>query len=769
VTAILLPNGKQQYFTTAGLPAVGYKIATFDAGTSNPRVTWSDALKVGVNTNPVILDGRGEASIFWEGAYKVQLQDSTGAVIWTQDNLQSQQTTFTASLIPAVTNTVDIGSVTLSWRNLYLGPNNAPVLDTVTGNIGYYARTAIEIAAGVVPVSFIYPVGNVFRYYTTAQITQTQAFSSTPTLDCSAAINNAVKCCTGDVFFPTGIHYISAPIYIPTTATQNVRFVGESRTNTKIEPMANSIADQLGINAMIINQATNEKFSLYRIRLSTGDAPALQTAWAGFGLHADHTVAWTNSVNYVAGALVTSGGNTYVCILANINQAPPNATFWTLCAANAAGYTAANCDYIFSGSIEECWIDDASNQPFFTGGLNNYLIANNTFEFKKGILMITGGTADLQCVNNAVNNSFDYFLQSTMNKQGTNNGNIISVRGLHVYTHNRGVLFSMIGAWSVLLSDVTLQAQSGAVVGNGIGLASLVTTQYFQISNCNVQTDATLTTGATGTILTLQVCTGMVSDCIFDGCDTGILLTGTGNNRIHFENVEIVNTLTAAFKNNVGTPAGLITASHCNWSDGQTNLLISTLAGAYDFYADGCRFMNAGLGGLAATRNITLATTGLVKLSNCVIGQNNAGAAAAYYLDFASAGSNAVLVSPIFVGTPPTAIQNPSATQQASIGRLVVPFNAGAPVFSTAIGDTFEITCTGNVVVAAPTSPMDGKKITITFRNTSGGAITIGFNAIFKVPAGLGTPATGFSRTFGFFYDGTNWIFTFQPGADTPN
>jgi len=30
-----------------------------------------------------------------------------------------------------------------------VGPNNAPVLDTVSGNIGYYARTAAEIAVSL--------------------------------------------------------------------------------------------------------------------------------------------------------------------------------------------------------------------------------------------------------------------------------------------------------------------------------------------------------------------------------------------------------------------------------------------------------------------------------------------------------------------------------------------------------------------------------------------------------------------------------------------
>jgi hypothetical protein len=37
---------------------------------------------------------------------------------------------------------------------------------------------------------------------------------------------------------------------------------------------------------------------------------------------------WSGSVSYVPGMMVTSGGNTYVCILASTNNVPPNATYW---------------------------------------------------------------------------------------------------------------------------------------------------------------------------------------------------------------------------------------------------------------------------------------------------------------------------------------------------------------------------------------------------------------------------------------------------------
>lgn len=38
--------------------------------------------------------------------------------------------------------------------------------------------------------------------------------------------------------------------------------------------------------------------------------------------------AWSAVTNYVVGDLVSSGGVNYYCILAHINQAPPNATYW---------------------------------------------------------------------------------------------------------------------------------------------------------------------------------------------------------------------------------------------------------------------------------------------------------------------------------------------------------------------------------------------------------------------------------------------------------
>jgi hypothetical protein len=87
--ASLMPQGKQQYVSSTGAPLVGGKVYTYAAGTTTPLATYTDAGGGTPNTNPVILDSRGEASIFFSDNvyYKIVLKDSADATIWTQDNL----------------------------------------------------------------------------------------------------------------------------------------------------------------------------------------------------------------------------------------------------------------------------------------------------------------------------------------------------------------------------------------------------------------------------------------------------------------------------------------------------------------------------------------------------------------------------------------------------------------------------------------------------------------------------------------------------------
>jgi hypothetical protein len=72
-----------------GNPAVGWQLYTMIAGTANLTDTWKDITLITLNTQPIILDARGECTIWLEQntRYKFVLQDTTGAVVWTVDEV----------------------------------------------------------------------------------------------------------------------------------------------------------------------------------------------------------------------------------------------------------------------------------------------------------------------------------------------------------------------------------------------------------------------------------------------------------------------------------------------------------------------------------------------------------------------------------------------------------------------------------------------------------------------------------------------------------
>jgi hypothetical protein len=96
MAATLLPEGKQSFTNSVGLPLVGGKLYTYDAGTNTPRPTYQDAAATVPNTNPVILDARGEATVFWSGSYKVVCKDAFDVLIWSVDNVTTPDMLVTA-------------------------------------------------------------------------------------------------------------------------------------------------------------------------------------------------------------------------------------------------------------------------------------------------------------------------------------------------------------------------------------------------------------------------------------------------------------------------------------------------------------------------------------------------------------------------------------------------------------------------------------------------------------------------------------------------
>lgn len=107
--AVITPTAKAQFIDAAGIPLAGGFVYTYAAGTTTPQVTYTDSTAATANSNPIVLDSRGEANI-WLGSatYKFKLTDANGTEIWTVDNISAP----TSGLSPVLSGNVVIDSNT---------------------------------------------------------------------------------------------------------------------------------------------------------------------------------------------------------------------------------------------------------------------------------------------------------------------------------------------------------------------------------------------------------------------------------------------------------------------------------------------------------------------------------------------------------------------------------------------------------------------------------------------------------------------------------
>ncbi len=123
--AVLSPQPKMQFTTAAGVPLSGGKVYTYVAGTTTPQATFTDYTGVTPNTNPVILNSRGEANI-WLGSalYKFRLTDVNDVEIWTVDYISAP----TSAVSPILSGNVTIDSDTPTAALKITQTGTGPVL-----------------------------------------------------------------------------------------------------------------------------------------------------------------------------------------------------------------------------------------------------------------------------------------------------------------------------------------------------------------------------------------------------------------------------------------------------------------------------------------------------------------------------------------------------------------------------------------------------------------------------------------------------------------
>lgn len=121
----LSPPPKFQAIDASGNPVSGGLVYTYAAGTSTPVVTYSNSAGTTNNTNPVVLDAAGMATIYLVqgSSYKFVVKDANDVLLYTQDNIR----------VPAEALTDWVESVTgLNTNNV--DPQNPVVRVSVDGS-----------------------------------------------------------------------------------------------------------------------------------------------------------------------------------------------------------------------------------------------------------------------------------------------------------------------------------------------------------------------------------------------------------------------------------------------------------------------------------------------------------------------------------------------------------------------------------------------------------------------------------------------------------
>lgn len=121
--AVVTPIPKTQFIDANGIPIAGGKVYTYVAGTTIPQSSYTDYTGSTPNTNPIILDARGEANIWLgEATYKFKLTDPNDVEIWTVDYVAAPTTALSPVLSGNVTISTDSSGAALKITQTGTGP-----------------------------------------------------------------------------------------------------------------------------------------------------------------------------------------------------------------------------------------------------------------------------------------------------------------------------------------------------------------------------------------------------------------------------------------------------------------------------------------------------------------------------------------------------------------------------------------------------------------------------------------------------------------------
>jgi hypothetical protein len=212
MVAQLVPDLYYKDFTNGGTPLAFGQVFTYAAGTTNPQATYVDSTQTTQNTNPIILNARGEAQIWLDQTliYKFVVTDANGNVIRTVDQVQNFYETL-SQLLETI-NQLPAGTAPT-------GSELIPALQS-----GY----PVQITSAQIAQMLGAPRVNVLAYGAdptgvSDSTSAIQAAMNAVSLIVSPTTSAQTNVQGGEVFFPKGFYKTSSTLYL----NSNVHWVGE--------------------------------------------------------------------------------------------------------------------------------------------------------------------------------------------------------------------------------------------------------------------------------------------------------------------------------------------------------------------------------------------------------------------------------------------------------------------------------------------------------------------------------------------------------------
>ena len=261
----LTPSPVMQFFDANGNPLVGGKLFTYAAGTTTPLATFTDYNGGTANTNPVILNSRGEAAV-WCGAnrYYMVLKDADDVELWTADNVNGPNGPTLAVLAAANGATLigytapDDGAVTTVSARLGLLDGVSPTVTATDGN----TKSSINVLRNAASVS-----GGTVGYVNAAAWARTVTGATETSFEWTnvAIVDNYSAAGENVALYGQGNKRSTGPTW---------GIVSEARDFTQV---ANPTAGLVGIEAGIFANGTDTGLNRVAVDVSVGKGVAAGT------------------------------------------------------------------------------------------------------------------------------------------------------------------------------------------------------------------------------------------------------------------------------------------------------------------------------------------------------------------------------------------------------------------------------------------------------------------------------------------------------------